>query len=552
MGKYLDNLGLTYLWSKIKDTFAAKADAIKNITRSGKTFTATRADGTTFTFTQQDTTYSTATSSANGLMSSGDKSKADNMAMITYGTCSTAAGTAAKVVTLTNENWQLKVGSIVGVKFSVTNTYSATAAAPITLNVNNTGAKSIWYNTGVPTGTSASVFGYANRHIFYIYDGTYWVWLGMGALDGNNNTVPQAQCETAAGTAAKVGTITNYSLLKDSYVMVNLRYANSAASAITLNLNSRGAKPIYINGAASGTTNYNLPAGSYLVFYDGTNFYFRTDGKITGSITGDASTVNGHTVNIDVPSTAEFTDTTYEEATTSNAGLMAAADKTKLNGIATGAEVNVQADWNVTDSTSDAFIKNKPTIPSVDSALSASSTNPVQNKAINTALAAKAPLASPTLTGTPKAPTASSGTNTTQIATTAFVQSELSIIGGFGDYFYESSFADVNVPTATWTEVCTITVPIGIWFYSIAIQIPAVTVTGNTRYVEARMYKQDGSSVGVVTCDSKVLVSGTVNFIHINFPIMRETPATFTVKLRQVTGDTLTVMPRYGRIGFAG
>lgn len=35
--------------------------------------------------------------------------------------------------------------------------------------------------------------------------------------------------------------------------------------------------------------------------------------------------------------------------------------KTKLNSIASGAEVNVQADWNVTDSTSDAYIKNKPT-----------------------------------------------------------------------------------------------------------------------------------------------------------------------------------------------
>lgn len=38
-----------------------------------------------------------------------------------------------------------------------------------------------------------------------------------------------------------------------------------------------------------------------------------------------------------------------------------------------------------------------------------------------TDLAAKAPLASPTLTGTPAAPTAGAGTNTTQIATTAFV-----------------------------------------------------------------------------------------------------------------------------------
>ena len=39
----------------------------------------------------------------------------------------------------------------------------------------------------------------------------------------------------------------------------------------------------------------------------------------------------------------------------------------------------------------------------------------------DTLLAAKAPLASPTLTGTPTAPTATAGTNTTQIATTAFV-----------------------------------------------------------------------------------------------------------------------------------
>lgn len=37
--------------------------------------------------------------------------------------------------------------------------------------------------------------------------------------------------------------------------------------------------------------------------------------------------------------------------------------KDKLNGIATGAEVNVQSDWNIADTSSDAFIKNKPAIP---------------------------------------------------------------------------------------------------------------------------------------------------------------------------------------------
>lgn len=45
-----------------------------------------------------------------------------------------------------------------------------------------------------------------------------------------------------------------------------------------------------------------------------------------------------------------------------NSGITS-ADVTKLSGIAAGAEVNVQADWSVSDNNSDAFIKNKPTIP---------------------------------------------------------------------------------------------------------------------------------------------------------------------------------------------
>lgn len=47
-------------------------------------------------------------------------------------------------------------------------------------------------------------------------------------------------------------------------------------------------------------------------------------------------------------------------------------------------------------------------------------------KSLNDELVLKAPLASPALTGTPTAPTATAGTNTTQIATTAFVIAERS------------------------------------------------------------------------------------------------------------------------------
>ena len=50
--------------------------------------------------------------------------------------------------------------------------------------------------------------------------------------------------------------------------------------------------------------------------------------------------------------------------TGATAGAMSANDKQKLDGIQTGAEVNVQSDWNETNSGSDAFIRNKPTIPS--------------------------------------------------------------------------------------------------------------------------------------------------------------------------------------------
>lgn len=76
------------------------ASAIKNITRNGKTFTATRTDGTTFTFDQQDTTYGLASTSADGLLRKLDNNTAHYMRgdgtwqtppNTTYGLASTTA-----------------------------------------------------------------------------------------------------------------------------------------------------------------------------------------------------------------------------------------------------------------------------------------------------------------------------------------------------------------------------------------------------------------------------------------------------------------------------
>ena len=64
-------------------------------------------------------------------------------------------------------------------------------------------------------------------------------------------------------------------------------------------------------------------------------------------------------------------------------------------------------------------------IPGVDTTPTSGSGNVVTSGGVYTSLSGKAPLASPAFTGTPTAPTATSGTNTTQIATTAFVKNAI-------------------------------------------------------------------------------------------------------------------------------
>lgn len=58
----------------------------------------------------------------------------------------------------------------------------------------------------------------------------------------------------------------------------------------------------------------------------------------------------------------KVSNTTYTVKDSSARGSISSM-QTKLDGIQAGAEVNVQSDWDVTDTTSDAYIKNKPSIP---------------------------------------------------------------------------------------------------------------------------------------------------------------------------------------------
>ena len=189
-----------------------------------------------------------------------------------YGYCQTAAETAAKTVTITG--FSLVTGVTIFVKFQ----YANSASNP-TLNVNGTGAKALYRYGTTRMSTTAGTNGWtAGAVLCLTYDGTGWI---EHYWNNNTYTIPGAICTTAAETAAKAASCTYYAL-RPGYFEITMRYANTAQSALTLNVASTGALPIYINGVASSSTNYSLPGGLYIVYCDGTKYYFRTDGKIEG------------------------------------------------------------------------------------------------------------------------------------------------------------------------------------------------------------------------------------------------------------------------------
>ena len=226
-----------------------------------------------------------------------------------YGVCDTSVATTAKALTIDGIT-ELAAGLAIVVKF----TYSNSAPSP-TLNLNNLGAKSIRQYGTTSASTSSNTSGWmADAVVLLVYDGTAW-YFNKGYNTNSTYTITSVYCGTAAAEAAKVTSNASYYVLRTGNTFeITMRYANSYQGAITLNVNSTGAKPIWINDAPTSASNYTLPAGKYLVYYNGAQYRFRTDDKQPISISG---TVNGYGLHKTVPSTAVFTDTTYT-ADTSN------------------------------------------------------------------------------------------------------------------------------------------------------------------------------------------------------------------------------------------
>lgn len=98
-------------------------------------------------------------------------------------------------------------------------------------------------------------------------------------------------CSTAYTTTAKAATLSNYVLTKNGIVAV--KFTNAVNANATLNINSKGAKPIYYRGRA--ILNNIIKAGDIATFvYDGTNYQLisiDTAFKAAVNIKGDENAV---------------------------------------------------------------------------------------------------------------------------------------------------------------------------------------------------------------------------------------------------------------------
>ena len=150
-----------------------------------------------------------------------------------YGTCSTAADTAAKVVTLSS--YTLTVGGIVSVKF----TYAVPASA--TMNINSKGAKNIFYRGAAITAGIINAGDIAT----FIYDGTQYHLISIDK--GIYNITAKGDLAFDANTAQNlVPTISTLAYWNGSYKASgtsnpsNLAYCNQGAfgKAATYNVDT--------------------------------------------------------------------------------------------------------------------------------------------------------------------------------------------------------------------------------------------------------------------------------------------------------------------------
>lgn len=186
-----------------------------------------------------------------------------------FGTCSTAAGTAAKTVTITDGTFSLEAGATVSVSFTNDNT----AGSP-TLSVNSTTAKTIAIN-GSPLSTTTGTANLLKGTCIFVYDGTYWQFIGVNNAYHKEDTSGQhALALSSAGPSsgtAEMGL---------DYYDRKLYYSRSSGLNIVSGSSSSTKaiiQPDWIS-VTNGTTTVSMSVAGGFV------------GNLTGDVTGNATT----------------------------------------------------------------------------------------------------------------------------------------------------------------------------------------------------------------------------------------------------------------------
>lgn len=262
-----------------------------------------------------------------------------------FGTCSVAAATAAKTVSITSGTFALEAGARVSVKFD----YANTAGSP-TLNVNSKGAKNIFHKgSQITTGSNKALLAGVCD---FIYDGTQWHLVG-NYIDTNTQTITGVKGNSESSyrtgdvniTAANIGlgNVGNFKAVSTiaSQGLSDTEKSNARAnigagtSSFSGSYNDLTNKPTIPSAANNGVLSIKTKVGS-------ADAVTAADFSANQSAADDVTFIQGDNVTLTTDTTnrtirIDATDTTYSEATTSAAGLMSSSDKTKLNGIATGA-----------------------------------------------------------------------------------------------------------------------------------------------------------------------------------------------------------------------
>ena len=140
--------------------------------------------------------------------------------------------------------------------------------------------------------------------------------------------------------------------------------SDTMSGALSTNVASAESVKAYVDGQTHlelGTTSSTALAGDTTTITTAQANAIIANTSKTSYPSVDATKLAGIEANATDDQTASEIRGLVESASDSN--VFTDADHTKLNGIASNAEVNVQANWDETNSSSDAFIQNKPTIP---------------------------------------------------------------------------------------------------------------------------------------------------------------------------------------------